>query len=193
MKRLLVLCLLALLGVSCSESENDVIDFSQMPIDEVITSMEGVEWLIKQQKVDWDGLVADAAKGTFHNEPAMHDWVYLADEWIERRWVDGPIAVAKVIVVMDDNTYRHCYSPMPAGDGAKDIYRECSYAVDPETRVVEITDGASKKSVKILYYSDGVGLAEVHFNSGSIVRMNLRFHDDREEMLKKYIDPTMSI
>lgn len=192
MKKLFILLLATMTFAACNDEE-EFIDFSQMPIDEVITSMEGVEWLIKQQMVDWDGLVADAAKGTFHNEPAMHDWVYFAGEWVERRWVDGPIAVAKVIVVMDDNTYRHCYSPMPAGDGAKDIYRECSYAVDPETRVVEITDGASKKSVKILYYSDGVGLAEVYFNSGSIVRMNLRFYDDREEMLKKYVAPMGAI
>lgn len=193
MKKLFVLFLLALLGVSCSESENDIVDFSQMPIDKVITSMEGVEWLIKQQKVDWDALVADAAKGTFHNEPMMNDWVYFAGEWIERRWIDGPLGVAQVVVVMDDYTYRHCYSPMPAGDGAKDIYRECSYVVDPKTRVVEITDGASKKSVKILYYSDGIGLAEVHFNSGTIVRMNLRFYDDRKDMLNKYVDPTGKI
>ncbi len=193
MKRILVLCLLALLGVSCSESENNVIDYSQMPYDEVITSVEGVEWLIAQQKIDWDAFVADVERGTLHNDPWMKDWVFLAGRWIERCWIDGPVPVAKVIVVMDDNTYRHCYSPMPAGDGAKDIYRECSYAVDPETRVVEITDGASKKSVKILYYSDGIGLAEVYFNSGSIVRMNLRFYDDREEMLKKYVAPMGAI
>ena len=193
MKKLFILFFLALLGVSCSESENEVVDFSQMPIDEVITSMEGVEWLIKQQKVDWDALVADATKGTFHNEPMMNDWVYFAGEWIERHWIDGPLDIAQVVIVMDDYTYRHCYSPMPAGDGAQDIYRECSYTVNPETRVIEITDGASKKCATMLYYSNGIGLAEVRLNSGTIVRMNLRFHDDREEMLKKYIDPTMSI
>lgn len=189
MKKLFVLFLLALLGVSCSESENDVVDFSQMPIDEVITSMEGVEWLIKQQMVDWDALAADAEKGTFHNEPWANDWVYFAGEWIERRCLDGDLSIARVVIFMDECTYRHCYSPMPAENGAKDIYRECSYVVNPETRVIEITDGTSKKSAKMLYYSDGIGLAEVHLSGGTIVRMNLRFYDDREEMLKKYVAP----
>lgn len=106
MKKFLVVMLATMVFVACNNEAVDDIDYSTWTVEELLTTGDGIDYLVKQSKeINFDEL--NNRLKTEVLSYCINPVFILQDGVWEKKWMVG--GGGGYMVLMEDNTFRHCY------------------------------------------------------------------------------------
>ena len=175
MKKYLLMLLAAMAFVACNETPD--VDYSTWTVEELLTTGEGIDYLVKQTKeINYDEL-NERLKTEVLSYWLNPVFVLKNGKWAETR-MDG--FGGGYMVLMEDNTFRDCFEIEHQPELGK-IYKTYSAG---DNAVVEMVGKMVAWSKIVAYVGDT--LVCEYESYGIPTRFLAHFADCREVVLNKY-------
>ena len=177
MKKLFILLLAAMAFVACNDEE-EFIDYSTWTVEELLTTGGGIDYLVSQTKeINYDEL-NERLKTEVLSYGRYKVFELEKGVWMEI-WKDG--AGAGCMVLMEDNTFRHCFELEHAPMWGK-LYRTHDAG---DNAIVEMVRAMCAD--KIVAYAGDTLVLEYEISDYKIpTRFLAHFSDGREWVLNTY-------
>ncbi|MBE6190243.1 MAG: hypothetical protein E7145_04800 [Rikenellaceae bacterium] len=177
MKKLFILLLAAMAFVACNDEE-EFIDYSTWTVEELLATGGGIDYLVSQTKeINYDEL--NERLKTEVLSYCMNPVFVLQDGvWVETLMIGSG---AGCMVLMEDNTFRHCFELEHAPKWGK-LYRTHDAG---DNAIVEMVRAMCAD--KIVAYAGDTLVIEYEITDYKIpTRFLAHFYDGREWVLNTY-------
>ena len=181
MKKLFILLLAAMAFVACNDEE-EFIDYSTWTVEELLTTGGGIDYLVSQTKeINYDEL-NERLKTEVLSYCVNPVFVLEKGVWTET-WQDGGIG-GGYMVLMEDNTFRHCYELEYAPKWGKLYQTHDAY----DNAVAEMVGKMMAWAKIVAYVGDTLVIENdwKRYSDEKPTRFLAKFTDGREWVLNTY-------
>lgn len=180
MKKLFILLLAAMTFVACNEEE-EFIDYSTWTVEELLTTGGGIDYLVSQTKeINCDEL-NERLKTEVLSYCVNPVFVLQDGVWVETLMLGG---VSGFMVLMEDNTFRHCYELEHAPKWGKLYQTHDAY----DNAVAEMVGKMWAWAKIVAYVGDTLVIENdwKRYSDEKPTRFLAKFTDGREWVLNTY-------
>ncbi len=178
MKKLFILLLAAMAFVACNDEE-EFIDYSTWTVEELLTTGGGIDYLVSQTKeINYDEL-NERLKTEVLSYCVNPVFVLQDGVWVETLMLGG---VSGFMVLMEDNTFRHCYELEHAPKWGKLYQTHDAY----DNAVAEMVGKMMAWAKIVAYVGDTLVIEYEHGDRRTPTRFFAKFTDGREWVLNTY-------
>lgn len=178
MKKLFILLLAAMTFVACNEEE-EFIDYSTWTVEELLTTGGGIDYLVSQTKEINYNELNERLKTEVLSYCVNPVYVLQDGVWVETLMLGG---VSGFMVLMEDNTFRHCYELEHAPKWGKLYQTHDAY----DNAVAEMVGKMMAWAKIVAYVGDTLVIEYEHGDRRTPARFLAKFTDGREWVLNTY-------
>lgn len=143
MKRVLMLLAALMTFMACDTDEEPAIDYSTWTTEELLADPNGIDYLVKTAgEVNYDALNEQLKAMMVLVIPGAENHYAKRDgKWVEEEMLG---ISTRYCLLMDDGTYRRCYSDMAHQFGGKRGYYTGTVGNDPIAQFLGLTEDGDK-------------------------------------------------
>lgn len=181
MKKFFVLLLAAMVFTACSDSLSGDIDYSTLSIEELVTTGDGVDYLVRTAGTVDEAEVAKtiADKVLYVNR---NDLFYLEKSWVQPEIYGASFGY---LLLLDNQTLLVCSYAMP-----ESCYMYDKKELKGDAYAALINEAANGEGASVVAYVENVLVVEYTDVYGRLTRQVVRIQNLRDKIVNDYLSTT---